>query len=268
MIKLVVIDLDGTLLNPRHLVSEATLQALRALDQRGIQLMIATGRHFQDVYMLARQLNLPVSFITSNGARVHDHQGNLLYENHIPDELVGDVLDLTAGYDIHRNIYQGDVWLVEEENEPLLAIHHASGFAYQLIDFKEMRPGHIDKFYFNAPHAVLVPVEAGLQQALGDRLTITFTTGEYLEVMNKGVSKGKALQSKLQSRGILPEEVMAFGDGMNDIEMLELVGHPVVMENAAESVKALLPGANLAKSNAEDGVADYLQRHLLDGLPA
>ncbi|MBF6058109.1 MULTISPECIES: Cof-type HAD-IIB family hydrolase [Thiomicrorhabdus] len=264
MIKLVVIDLDGTLLNPEHVVSEATLQALRALHRRDIQLMIATGRHFQDVYMLARQLDLPVSFITSNGARVHDHHGNLLYENHIPDELVGEILDLTSGYDIHRNIYQGDVWLVEEENEPLLAIHHASGFEYQLVDFADLQHEHIDKFYFNARHDVLVPIEASLQQSLGDHLTITFTTGEYLEVMNKGVSKGKALQSKLDTRGILAQEVMAFGDGMNDIEMLELVGHPVLMANAAEAVKARLPQAAIAKSNADDGVADYLQRHLLN----
>lgn len=263
MTRLVVIDLDGTLLNADHQIGEFTKQTIQALHEKGMELMIATGRHFQDVYLLAQQLEVPLSLITSNGARVHDYHGKLLYENHIPEPLVQEVLEISQGYEVHRNIYQGDVWLVEEPNEPLLAIHHASGFGYSQVDFAELNPAHIDKFYFTAAHETLVPLEQKLQERFGEELYITFTTEIYLEIMNKGVSKGRALSQLCAERGIPASEVMAFGDGFNDIDMLQWVGHPVVMENAHEQLKAQLVGAKLAKSHSQEGVARYLQSYFL-----
>lgn len=265
MTKLVVIDLDGTLLNAEHQLGEKTIQVLQAVHAAGYELMIATGRHFQDVYLIAQKLQIPISLITSNGARVHDCHGKLLYENHIPQALVEKVIALSDGYHVHRNIYQGDVWLVEEENQPLLDIHHASGFGYQLTDFSVINPQHIDKFYFNAAHEKLVPLELKLRQALGEQLSITFTTEIYLEVMNKGVSKATALSQLCRQKGIDSSEVMAFGDGFNDLGMLQWVGHAVVMDNAHSELKQQVVSANIAPSNAEEGVALYLQEVLLNG---
>lgn len=262
MIKQVVIDLDGTLLNHDHVITDFTKQTLQQVHAKGIEVIIATGRHFQDVYLLAQQLEIPVSLITSNGARVHNAQGELLYENHIPPQLVSEVLRLSQGYGVHRNIYQGDVWLVEEPNEPLLEIHHASGFGYELTDFDQLDVEHIDKFYFNAAHDKLEPLYQSLHKALGDQLYITFTTEIYLEVMNYGVNKGVALAQICQQKGFQPEEVMAFGDGCNDIEMLQWVGQAVVMENGRPELKAALPNAPRALSNQQEGVAHYLQRLL------
>ncbi|AHF01965.1 haloacid dehalogenase [Thiomicrospira aerophila AL3] len=263
MIKLLVLDLDGTLLNPHHVISPANQAALAQLHQQGVQLAIATGRHYQDVYLLTQQLNLPITLITSNGARVHNPQQQLIYENHIPAELVAQVLALSAGFAVHRNIYQQDLWLVEQPNEPLLAIHHASGFAYRITDFAQISHRHIDKFYFNASPDALAPLQARLEQQLGDRLYITYTTDIYLEVMNQGVSKGAALQALLTRHGLDPKEVMAFGDGLNDVDMLQLAGHPVMMANAHAGLKQACCHAAQAPSNAEDGVARYLHTGLL-----
>lgn len=258
MIRLVVTDLDGTLLNPQHCISALSKQVLQALHAQGVDIMLATGRHYQDVYLLAQQLAIPTRLITSNGARVHNAKSELIYENHIPPGLVTEILALSAGFEVHRNLYQQDLWLVEEPNEPLLNIHHSSGFGYRLTDFSQLDPLHIDKFYFNAPHDKLVPLERLLQQQFGDQLYITFTTETYLEVMNKGVSKGRALEKVLAIKGISPEQVMAFGDGLNDVDMLNLVGHPVVMANAHTGLAAQVEQAHSALSNAEDGVARYL----------
>ncbi|MBE0493465.1 MAG: HAD family phosphatase [Thiomicrospira sp.] len=263
MIKLVVIDLDGTLLNPDHFISEVSKQTLRQLHQHGVEVMLATGRHYQDVYLLAQQLQIPTRLITSNGARVHNKQAKLIYENHIPQGLVKDILVLSSGYEVHRNLYQQDLWLVEEPNEPLLKIHHSSGFEYQVTDFDIIDYQHIDKFYFNASHEKLVPLQQRLSAKFGDQLYITFTTENYLEIMNKGVSKGQALKKVLLQKNIKPSEVMAFGDGLNDVDMLKLVGYPVLMDNAHPDLKTQLTQAAKTKSNAEDGVAYYLQTHLL-----
>lgn len=259
-IKLVVSDLDGTLLNLEHKVTQKTIDAVQDLVSKNVQFMLATGRHYQDVYLIAQQLGVDIYLITSNGARVHNAKGELLYEDHMPADLVKTVLELSSGFGIHRNLYQQDLWLVEEPHEALLAIHHESGFEYQIQDFSKIDLTHIDKIYFTAEHSHLLKLEAILNEHLAGKLYITFTSPEYLEVMNIGVSKGHALQMILEQSGILADEVMALGDGMNDIEMLQLVGHGVVMGNASQEVKNLLIGLPLAKSNAEDGVAKYIEK--------
>lgn len=263
MLKLVVTDLDGTLLDQHHQIPLICKQALQAVDALGIQVMLATGRHFNDVVALAQQLDIDTCLITSNGARVHNQAGELLYENHIPVSLALQVLAISTGFEVHRNIYQGENWWVEAPNEPLLAIHHSSQFSYQLTDFTGLNPEGIDKFYFHAEHNQLLPLEIELKALLGDELSITFTTENYLEVMNKGVSKGQTLQAVLQRRGIEPSEVMAFGDGFNDIDMLQLVGEPVVMQNAHSDIKQLLKDAMIAPSNSENGVALHLHKTVL-----
>lgn len=262
-IKLVVSDLDGTLLNQDHKLTARTIAAVNKLVERGVQFMFATGRHYQDVYLIAQKLGVEMSLITSNGARVHDAHGQILYENHIPDELVSQVLTLSEGFEIHRNLYQQDLWLVEEPHEALLAIHDQSGFEYEMTDFADLELKHIDKIYFTADHEVLLPLEKALKEAFHEQLSITFTSPEYLEIMNLGVSKGHALQMLLAQNDILPEETVALGDGMNDKEMLRLVGHRVIMENAADSLKALFEQANYAPSNSEEGVAQYIEQVLL-----
>ncbi|MDG6778362.1 HAD family hydrolase [Thiomicrorhabdus sp. zzn3] len=269
-VDLVVCDLDGTLLNPDHKVTPRTIAAVRALVDQGVQFMIATGRHYQDVYLIAQQLGVEMDLITSNGARVHDRHGRVLYENHMPENLVREVLEISSGFEIHRNLYQQDLWLVEEPHEELLAIHDTSGFEYQLTDFAQLDLTHIDKIYFTAAHEVLQPLEHTLRRRFANQLSITFTSPEYLEIMNFGVCKGRALEMILEQKALRPERTVALGDGMNDKEMLQLAGYPVVMANAAESVKTWLNqagiSAHIARANSEEGVAHYLETVLLPKL--
>ncbi|GKT11780.1 MAG: HMP-PP phosphatase [Thiomicrorhabdus sp.] len=261
MLKLVVSDLDGTLLDPQHQLTPRTLTAVQSLVEQGVQFMIATGRHYQDVCLITEQLGVEVCLITSNGARIHNHLGELLYENQMPTYLVEKVIELSSDFTVHRNLYQQESWLVEAPNEALLAIHDATGFSYQLTNFSQIELSHIDKIYFTADHDILVELETVLKQHLSEDLYITFTSPEYLEVMNLGVSKGNALEMLLAQKGIERCDVMALGDGMNDREMLSMVGHQVVMDNACHKVKALFPNSPIAKANSQDGVADYLERH-------
>ena len=263
MISVIVIDLDGTLLNENHCISTSSIQTLQQLNSDGIEVVLATGRHYQDVYLLAQQLAFPVWLITSNGARVHNLKGELIYENHIPGHLVAEILKLSTGFEVHRNIYQQDLWLVEEANEPLLNIHHSSGFAYRICDFAHLDYRHIDKFYFNASYERLKPLHHQLTQAFGEQLYITFTTEHYLEVMNQGVSKAQGLLSILNQMDITLDQVMAFGDGLNDLELLKNVAHPVVMANAHPELKRQIPDAYQTLSNQNDGVARYLEQYFL-----
>ncbi|MEA3404337.1 MAG: Cof-type HAD-IIB family hydrolase [Pseudomonadota bacterium] len=263
-VQLVVADMDGTLLNGEHKLTPNTVATVQSLVAQGVQFMLATGRHYEDVYLMAQQLGVEACLITSNGARVHDYHGQVLYENHMPESLVKQVLQISRGFELHRNVYQQDLWLVEEPHEALLAIHDQSGFRYQMADFSNMDLSHIDKIYFTAEHEKLVPLERLLASQFSDMLSVTFTSPEYLEVMNFGVSKGQALKKVLQLKGKTAQQTLAFGDGMNDISMLQLAGFGVVMENASEAVKQQLPNCMRAASNSNEGVALFIQQHLLD----
>lgn len=260
MVKLVVADLDGTLLNENHQVSDFTCQQAKKLTESGIPFMIATGRHYQDVYLIAQRLNVEMYLITSNGARIHNKTGECIYQDDIPESAIQKILDISANFEAHRNVYLEDLWLVEEESQQLLEMHKDSGFGYQISDFNNLQSNGIVKFYFSAPHDKLVPLEQKLLEHLGNQLHITFTTPNYLEVMRKGVSKGNALKKVLQEKGIEAKDVMAFGDGLNDTEMLQLVGHPVIMENATPELKKRIPNAHIAPMNSEDGVIHHLKK--------
>jgi len=263
-VKLVVADMDGTLLNADHKLTPHTISTVQLLVAQGVEFILATGRHYEDVYLMAQQLGVEACLITSNGARVHNFQGHVLYENTMPANLVDKVLKASRGFELHRNVYQQDLWLVEEPHEALLAIHDQSGFRYQMADFSNMDLSHVDKIYFTAEHEKLVPLEALLSSQFSDVLSVTFTSPEYLEVMNFGVSKAQALTKLLKLKGMTAEQTLAFGDGMNDVSMLQLAGNGVVMENASEMVKQQLPNCLRASSNAQEGVALFLQQNLLD----
>jgi len=107
---------------------------------------------------------------------------------------------------------------------------------------------------------VLADLELKLLAHFGDSLSIAFSTPTCLEAMQKGVNKGNAVKAVLGLMGRDPAEAIAFGDGMNDKEMLTLVGHGVVMGNAHSRLKETLPELPQALTNDEDGVADYLQQ--------
>mgnify|MGYP001039332351 CR=1 FL=1 len=245
-------------------LSIRTIKTVQRLVEQGTEFMLATGRHYEDVYLMAQQLGVDACLITSNGARIHDFRGTVLYENQMPARLVEAVIPVSRGFEIHRNLYQQNLWLVEEPHEALLAIHDQSGFRYKISDFNKVDLSSIDKIYFTAPYDILVPLEQRLSEQFSTQLNITFTSPEYLEVMNMGVSKGNALAKLLEMKGLSAEQTVALGDGMNDLDMLKLVGYGVVMENASERVKHTLPNTLQAKSNAEEGVADFIERYLLE----
>ena len=263
-VELVVVDMDGTLLNGEHKITQRTIDTVQKLVAQGTEFMLATGRHYEDVNVMAKTLGVEACLITSNGARVHDYLGRVLYENQMDKSLVQAVLEVSRGFELHRNLYQQDSWLVEAPHETLLAMHQQSGFAYSLVDFDKIELSQIDKIYFTADHETLVPLEVELSKRFANQLNITFTSPEYLEVMNFGVSKAQALTKLLERKGKHADQTVALGDGMNDVEMLNLVGFAVVMDNAVQAVKDKVPNALNAKANSKEGVAEFIEQYLLE----
>lgn len=260
MYKVVVSDLDGTLLNNQHQVSPHTRRTLHHLTERGIRFIVATGRHHVDVRGIRDALGLEIYLITANGAVVHDKQDLCIYNQTIPPELAQELVEIERLPDIALHVYQGDHWLVEAESPELLAYHQESGFGYQIVDLVAQPKQQINKIFYVGEHEDLLELEHRLLSYYGDRLSIAFSTPTCLETMQKGVNKGNAVKAVLEQNGFQLNEAVAFGDGMNDLEMLTMVGHGVVMGNAHSRLKNALPTHPQTLTNDEDGVADYLSQ--------
>ncbi|MGF1751668.1 MULTISPECIES: Cof-type HAD-IIB family hydrolase [Vibrio] len=266
-ISIVASDLDGTLLAPNHLLSSNTKQTLKELHNKGYTFIFATGRHHVDVAGIRESVGIPAYMITSNGARVHDQQDNLLYSQDIPESLVQRIVDeFKVDNELFIHMYQDEKWLLSQEDEYFAKFHSETGFNYQLFDANRAPTQGIAKIFVTHPnndHEHLVQFEDTLRAKLGDTLNIAFSTPWCLEVMAKEVSKGEALKAVAETLGLGLEHCIAFGDGMNDAEMLTMAGKGLVMENAHEKVKKALPNNQVIGTNADDAVAEYLKQHLL-----
>ncbi|KEI72486.1 Cof-type HAD-IIB family hydrolase [Endozoicomonas elysicola] len=263
MYPVVVSDLDGTLLNKQHELSPRTRDVICRLSEKGIKFIFATGRHYQDVEQIRAQLGVDMYLITSNGARVHNPQGEMIIQHDITPELVHPLLALRKPFEdkVHTNVYKGEQWMVEVEHEDLHAFSKESGFTYHLADFDSVDTSAIQKVFFVAEsHADLLPLSDQARELYGDQLYMTYSLPECFEIMAPGVCKGTALEEVLKLKGYGLQDAIAFGDGMNDVEMLSMVGNGVVMGNADPALVNSLLGYERIGHCDDHAVAEYLAR--------
>jgi Cof subfamily protein (haloacid dehalogenase superfamily) len=258
MYRLVVSDLDGTLLRPDHRLGDYTRSVLGRLRARGVDFMLASGRHYQDIRSLSSQLGDQGCLISCNGAQVNDQHGEVVHRRAIDPECLEFLLRDPVFERVQTNVFLGDAWLVERPEPALLEYHKDSGFSYRVADFREIGLASVLKVFYFGDHGRLRDLEVEIRSRFGDRLTCTFSLPVTLEIMARGVSKGAALARVLERRGAEPAEVIAFGDGLNDLEMLRYVGTGVVMGNAAEGLKKALPDNPVIGRSADEAVARHL----------
>lgn len=253
-------DLDGTLLDEHHAVNALTAQTLQQLEAQGLRFALATGRHYLDVKGIRDALGISAYLISSNGARVHDAQDRLIHSANLDPAIVRQIAQPEFAAGTILNFYLDDAWLIDQPYQYLLDLHADSGLHYQIAALHQHDGAGVGKVLYIADHAHLLTVEAKLHQALGDSAYITFSADNCLEVMAPGVSKGHALRLVLDELGISTADCLAFGDGQNDIELLQTAGHPRVMANAHPRLASQLPQAATVASNVESGVALHLRQ--------
>ncbi|CAG9295300.1 Cof-type HAD-IIB family hydrolase [Celerinatantimonas diazotrophica] len=260
MYRLIASDLDGTLLNRNHQISPYTADVLTRIQQNHVHILIATGRHYRDVRQIVKNFTFPMYLITSNGARVHDAEGEKILQQDVSPTAVDDILRLTQGCNFYRNLYHDDNWFVEADNQHVLRYTKVSGFSYTRADFAKVTRSGISKMLFIGNPDELNVLERVLVERYGNHLNITFSLPSCLEIMGQNVNKSTALQNVLERLSLTAADAIAFGDGLNDKEMLEFVNTGVIMANADGRLKRLLPNNPETIDNDHDGVADYLSQ--------
>ncbi|MDH3000436.1 hypothetical protein A1D23_00985 [Chelonobacter oris] len=258
----VVSDLDGTLLTHQHIVGNYSAETLKRLENQGIDIVLASGRNHTDVSHILKKIDSErAAMITSNGARIYDLHGNLLYSNSLQENIAFELMNID--FDPTRivlNTYQDDGWFINIDLKQLRKYHKDSGFDYNVVDFSRHHGKGTEKVFFIGKTAEdLAPIEHYIRQHYSEKVSMTYSTPICLEIMNQGVTKANALAHLLQSRDYELADCIAFGDGMNDIEMLTEVGRGCVMGNADPRVKAALPHLQPIGLNRDESVAAYLR---------
>jgi Cof subfamily protein (haloacid dehalogenase superfamily) len=272
-VKALALDLDGTVLGPDKSFSERTLKALRGCRERGLALLIVTGRAVEaaEKYRAAMEARGPMVYF--NGAVVADMPGGaILSSTLLCLEAVEYCADLSRSMGVYYQVFlpgnAGDPrerlvaerWCAEAE----MYLDH-TGIRAEIRDIREAvaAPGvkGCIKGMFIAEDAAQERIRLKLAERFGGALYVARTLRNFLEIMDPRVSKGEGLGIALASRGIKPWEAVAFGDEENDLPMFAAAGFSVAPGNAKEPVRR---AADLVvSSNAEDGVAAFLEETFL-----
>ncbi|WLS78717.1 sugar/pyridoxal phosphate phosphatase YigL [Erwinia pyri] len=262
MYPIVASDLDGTLLSPDHRLSPFARETLQLMTRKGVNFIFATGRHYIDVAQMRDSLGIDAFMITSNGARVHNTAGELVFSHNLDEDIARELFALHHSHeDIFTNVYRDEEWFLNRNRPEEMDFFRESDFNYQIYEPGSLATDGISKVFFTCGKPeLLIPLEEALVARWGDRVNVSFSLPTCLEVMAGGVSKGHALDAVARSLGFGLKECISFGDGMNDKEMLTMAGKGCIMSNSHHRLKDLLPELEVIGSNADNAVPHYLRK--------
>lgn len=268
MIKLIACDLDGTLLDDDHEITEDNRNIIEELKAKDIPFVIATGRIYPSAAEFSKSLNLKTPIIACNGAVVKDPiEDKILFHYPVHTELMLQLIEICKRHDIYFHIYTIDT-VYAERNERLMKKYNEwkakdpEKSLVQTAIVKDMA----EVVKTNVAYKLGLYVdEAGAEEALAEMMklpgvTSCFSLDTLVDVFSEEASKGNAVRDLGKLYGIDKEHIMALGDNENDIPMLESAGLGIAMAGARDQVKA---AANeITKSNKDSGVAVAIRKHL------
>ncbi|MBT2736364.1 Cof-type HAD-IIB family hydrolase [Bacillus sp. ISL-7] len=264
--KMIVLDLDDTLLQDDHTISDRTKRALMDAQELGVKVVLASGRPTSAMYAIAEELRLNDfgSFILSfNGAKIINCQtGEELFSSTLSPDVVHYLYEVSRRENVWIHTYVGDQIVTEAGNQFTNIEGEITGLEIiEVGSFVEAVSEPVVKVLMLEDETKLADVEEKLHQELAGHLSVMRSKPFFLEFTEHGVTKGTSLSHLIQQLGIKREEVIAIGDSYNDLAMIEFAGLGVAMGNAPDDIKAK---ANfVTDSNMNDGVAKVVEKFVL-----
>lgn len=264
--KLIAVDVDGTLLNSNNEISPKTRDTLIRALKEGHKLVIVSGRPTAAVNHLAKELEFDKYgglLSNYNGASITNFETGEVISNHTLDvDLVKEMLDATRDMDIELIIPRGDYIISNADNKYLNVESKLLGVKTEVIeDLRDSIDFAPNKLIFAQDVEKLEEAIPFLKEKFADRTSQVRSQRCYYEIMPMGLSKGSSILEIADHYGIAKEDIIAFGDEMNDYPMIEIAGTGVAMENAIAEIKEIADHITL--SNDEDGIAVYLEEYVL-----
>ena len=284
MINLIATDMDGTLLNAAHEISEDNIQAIKYAQSQGITVVIATGRAFYEANAPINQTDLKVPYICLNGAEVRDESFNIMSTSNLNRELINRITEELNKENIFYQVYTNLGIYTENPLRDLEIYIDIAQRAGQEADVEKIKSGiqkridngtlkvveNYDKIQ-DTPGEIVMKIlafDSDLEKidrvsetlAKSESLAISSSSRGNIEITHSDAQKGIALNTIAERLNIDMKNVMAIGDNMNDVSMLERVGYSVAMENAAPEVKAIAKYET--DSNEQSGVGKAIMKLL------
>lgn len=273
--RLIALDIDGTLLDSRWQVSEANRRAIAEATRRGVEVALVTGRRYDFAMPVARKLDAPLTMIVNNGALIRSNDGRTHLRHLLPQRTAAQVLELTRPWrDGAAVVFDRRVanQIMLERLDPDDSLRYAYysrnkefiGLANPLESCLTEDPIQV---MLSGKVAPMRDAEGTLRAApFAGEFALAVTCYEsrdfgMIDVLNPICSKGASLAEWASVRGFKREEVMAIGDNHNDLEMLTFAGIPVVMANSVPELKSR--GWHETSTNDENGVAHAIEHFVL-----
>lgn len=276
-IKVIIMDVDGTLTNAKKVVTPKTKEALIKAEEAGAILILASGRPTSGLLDIAHELEMEKHhglLVSYNGSKVIDcetmetlfnqalsvEEGKAVLEHMKKFPCVRPMID-KGEYMYVNNVYDN---MIQFNGAPFDVIQYESrGGKFKLCekdDLAEFVDFQLNKILTTSDPEYLQEHYQEMMEPFKDTLSCMFTGPFYFEFTAKGIDKAKALDTVLIPMGYQKEEMIAFGDGHNDASMVKYAGTGVAMENAVQDLKDIADEITL--SNEEDGIAESLYKHM------
>lgn len=261
--KMIAIDLDDTLLAQDLSISPINRQAISHAVSMGVIVTISTGRMFRSTVPYVEQLKLDVPVITYQGALIKNAISNeVVLARPLSLDISLEIIEESRKHGVHIQTYIGDDYFFDKHNGYSKMYYALSGIegraVKRLEDFLVEEP--LKVLIMDSPETISYLTGLYTEMFKG-KAEITISKSNYLEFTNIEASKGSALEHLAQSLGIKREEVIAIGDGYNDISMIKYAGLGVAMSNAPEDVKK--HADFITHSNEDDGVAHVIKKFVI-----
>ena len=266
---IIALDLDGTLTNSEKNITPRTFDALMKAQREGVRLVLASGRPTFGIAALANQLQLADygGYVLSyNGGRIIDWcEKTVIFSQVVDQKLVPILYDFAEKAQLPIVTYLPDAILASKnEGEYLAEEARINGMpivvAPNFVEEAMQIAGGSTKFLIPGEPELLIQLESEMKAALSEQMEVFRSAPFFLELPPKGIDKAQSLQRLLTHLGLERESLMAFGDGFNDLSMIQFAGQGVAMANAVEEVKSIADF--VTTSNEEDGIAHALEQLL------
>ena len=290
MYKLIAIDLDGTMLNSKGIVTEKTKKSIKNAIEKGIEVIIASGRNISSIRTIANDVGIKKYCISGNGAAIYDLQKNeILYEKYIPKEEILKTIDVCKKNDIYYNLYTDDIILTpklhynalsyysnnirlpEEKRTKIALVQDLYEYVEENEEEKFLKimicEENQDKFLKVIQELKKIKTITLLDMCHTNKKIVLHDGIErtlqyyYAEVLNESSDKWNAIEYLIEKLNIKKEEVIAIGDNTNDFKMLENAGLGISLKGS--NPKAIEKADVIVSDNNSDGVAEAIEKYVI-----
>jgi Cof subfamily protein (haloacid dehalogenase superfamily) len=266
--RILVLDIDGTLTNSQKEISPATKQALHDLQASGVKVVLASGRPTCGMTHVAKEIELERfgGFLLSyNGGRITDCKtGQIIYQKVLPNACIAPLYAFAKEHGVHIMSYENDQIITEHPDDPYVEVEARINrmFLKPVNDFVRTIQFPVVKCIFTGDGGVLEALEPMAVREF-EELNIYRSEPFFLEIMPPSIDKAYSLSKLLEHLGLTKEQMVACGDGFNDLSMIEYAGMGVAMANAQPVVKRAADW--ITSSNDEDGIVRVIHKFFNNG---